>query len=629
MQGQNQDTNNNPKPQGSQGSNQNLNKQESNDSGSQKPNQNLAPKPGYNPNMRPPPQGFPPGYPPQGYYNPAQGQAYPQQGYPPQHGGQPQRHPGQPIPGQDQFPQQYGYPPQNPNYYPGYPPQYGPPQGYPGMGHQPYPPYGGYPPGYGPQGYPHPGMNPAFGGPGPKLPPGAKPIPRGNPELQPGQVHLGQGAQTPKEQPVSQQQINSQKKLPEPSASKPVANQNNQPGQPKPALNTNTGNTVVNTQQTKPQPNKNNVATPIPVNPNPNQNQNQAQKPRDQPKAQAPKNPVKRSSSQQDPEVDDEGFPIPRKLPEFLEGALTGNAITPAQEKILNKFHTLDRGTYFIDQNQKTLHFMIQSNLDFVGWVDDYMINGYILNGLIVKVKTLTTNVYLFIEPEHEIYKKYVSEENGKLRWSDSITNEMQIISITKIEKVEVYDNVDDSFEGFICYIITEDSQLAMDVWPVHLQGWIELRSLLILFEPTSIRKIYLDSLQNELESPESNEFNGKRISCIINPDLPGETIKFSKRMTYALEKKCIVGSLSCQFGIYTLMAEQANHMQQFADIVEKALDIAEELGAYVMITNLRRTFDYDGKTVLYLPSDPTLKILRYDRTLTFSTKCKKSISLN
>lgn len=47
------------------------------------------------------------------------------------------------------------------------------------------------------------------------------------------------------------------------------------------------------------------------------------------------------------------------------------------------------------------------------------------------------------------------------------------------------------------------------------------------------------------------------------------------------------------------------------------------------MVTNLRRTFDYDGKTVLYLPNDPTLKILRYDGTITFSTKSKKSISLN
>lgn len=350
--------------------------------------------------------------------------------------------------------------------------------------------------------------------------------------------------------------------------------------------------------------------------------------PRDIP--QGPRGPIyPPEQAQKDSEVDDQGFPIPRKNPEFLPGAQISSRLDPEQEKFLKKFNTLDRGTYFIDQNNKTLHFLIQGNLDLVGWVDDYVINGYILNGLIIKVKTLTSNVYIFIEPEHDIYKNYIVEESGKLRWSEQITNELQILSITHTEKVEVYDNNDESFEGFICFIITEDSELAKDAWTVNLQNWIQMKGILVQFEPTSIRKIFLDSLLENLDKPESTEFNGKRIACIINPDLPGDTVKFSKRITCAFEKKCIVGSISTQYGIYTLMAEQVTHMQQFSELVEKALDIAEELGAYVMVTNLRRTFDYDGKTVLYLPNDPTLKILRYDGTITFSAKCKKSISLN
>ena len=90
-----------------------------------------------------------------------------------------------------------------------------------------------------------------------------------------------------------------------------------------------------------------------------------------------------------------------------------------------------------------------------------------------------------------------------------------------------------------------------------------------------------------------------------------------------------MVGSICTQYGKYTLMAESAQDMKRFSVLVEKALDMAEELGAFVMITNLRRTFDYDGKTVLYLPNDPTLKILRYDDTISFSNKSKKSIALN
>lgn len=140
--------------------------------------------------------------------------------------------------------------------------------------------------------------------------------------------------------------------------------------------------------------------------------------PRDIP--QGPRGPIyPPEQAQKDSEVDDQGFPIPRKNPEFLPGAQISSRLDPEQEKFLKKFNTLDRGTYFIDQNNKTLHFLIQGNLDLVGWVDDYVINGYILNGLIIKVKTLTSNVYIFIEPEHDIYKNYIVEESGKLRWSE------------------------------------------------------------------------------------------------------------------------------------------------------------------------------------------------------------------
>jgi hypothetical protein len=304
--------------------------------------------------------------------------------------------------------------------------------------------------------------------------------------------------------------------------------------------------------------------------------------------------------------------------------------LTPAQESILKKYNTLDRGTYYMDQKNKTLHFLVEGSHDIIGWHDEYLINGYLLHGLILKVNTLTSRIFLFIETEHEIYKNYITNHmNGRLSWSGQLTNELQIISITNTEKVEVYDNFEEGFEGFIAYICTEESKLATNVWPVNLQGWIDLQRNLVLYEPTSIRKIYLDNLYNWLEKPESSEFNGKRIACIINQDVPGQTIKYSKRLTFALEKKCVVGSISTQYGIYTLMAEQVQDMKKFSELVEKALDIAEELGAYVMITNLRRTFDYDGKTVLYLPNDPTLKILTYEGTITFSQKSKKSLALN
>ena len=74
---------------------------------------------------------------------------------------------------------------------------------------------------------------------------------------------------------------------------------------------------------------------------------------------------------------------------------------------------------------------------------------------------TLTSRIFLFVETEHEIFKNYIKVENGIYKWSEKLTNELQIISITNTEKVEVYDNSEDGFEGFICFIITEESELA------------------------------------------------------------------------------------------------------------------------------------------------------------------------
>jgi hypothetical protein len=46
------------------------------------------------------------------------------------------------------------------------------------------------------------------------------------------------------------------------------------------------------------------------------------------------------------------------------------------------------------------------------------------------------------------------------------------------------------------------------------------------------------------------------------------------------------------------------------------------------MVTNLRRTFDFEGKTVLQLPNDPTIKLLRHKSPIVFYALPKKSTAL-
>ena len=205
----------------------------------------------------------------------------------------------------------------------------------------------------------------------------------------------------------------------------------------------------------------------------------------------------------------------------------------------------------------------------------------------------------------------------------------VQICTVTNIEKVEVFDNDEDGFEGFVCYTVCEDSAVEFGHQPEDNEDWQYVQELILLYEPTSIRKIYLDVVYNSIYKPESKSFGGKRIAAIINPHVPGETLLYGKKITPTLDKKGIVGTLWIQNGRYTLVSETLEDMERLHRLIDLALDIAEELNAYVMITNLRRTFDYVGKTVLYINSDPTLKLIRSSNPISFANKLKMSENLS
>lgn len=298
--------------------------------------------------------------------------------------------------------------------------------------------------------------------------------------------------------------------------------------------------------------------------------------------------------------------------------------------KTMAKFNTLDRGTYFVREENKCAHFMNSGRDDILGWKDTYVINGYLLHGVIIKILTLTSRIFLFVENLHSIYKKFIKiDEDGEtVSWTDQMPDSQQIVTIKSIEKVEVLDNDEEGFEGFVCYTICEDSTMEFNSKPSNIADWKYVQQLILMYEPTSIRKIYLDVVYNSIYKPESKGFGGKRIAAIVNPHVPGETIQYSEKIVTALEKQCVVGTIWIQNGRYTLIAETAENMERLIKLVDLALEIAEELNAYVMITNLRRTFDYSGKTILYINSDPTLKLIRSSNQIPFASKIKKSENL-
>lgn len=307
-------------------------------------------------------------------------------------------------------------------------------------------------------------------------------------------------------------------------------------------------------------------------------------------------------------------------------------SLSAQSEITMKRFNTLDRGTYFIDQANKSVNFIVDSESDILGWFDDYLINGYLLYGVVLKVTTLTSRIYLFIEKEHEIFQNHIHFEGDKVvRWKNlPKPEELHIITINSVEKVEIYDNSEDGFEGFVCYTVNEDSSLTFTNDSKSLQDWITLQRTFLLFEPTSIKKIFLDVLHNWLHQPESTKFQGKSVAAIVNPKIPGNAIQFSNGMKYIqnLEGEYCVGIIALQYGRYTLLSQTKENMENFSRLVEKILDIAEELDGYVMITNLRRQYDtsQQQKTILILPTDPTLKIVRYEGTMNFD-KTKDKLS--
>lgn len=362
---------------------------------------------------------------------------------------------------------------------------------------------------------------------------------------------------------------------------------------------------------------------PGPKNPQGNQQPGNKKQQRNQQQAQQP--PQQQQAPPMTP-TQQSGTPSVTQAPPQPE-----NSLNSQSEIVMKKFNTLDRGTYFIDQNNKTINFVIDGEDDFLGWHDDYLINGYLLYGVVIKVTTLTSRVYLFIEKEHEIYQNFLKIEGDKIKWKNLPNpKEFQIATVSSVEKVEIYDNSEDGFEGFVCYTVNEESQLTFSNDSKAIQDWVSLQRTLLLFEPTSIKRIFLDVLHNFLHQPESTKFQGKSVAAIINPKVPGETVQFSTtpKLVQCLDGEFFVGVIALQYGKYTLLSQTKDNMENFARLVEKILDIAEELDGYVMITNLKRQYDssQQHKTILILPNDPTLKIVRYEGTMNFE-KTKDKLS--
>lgn len=91
--------------------------------------------------------------------------------------------------------------------------------------------------------------------------------------------------------------------------------------------------------------------------------------------------------------------------------------------RAMAKFNTLDRGTYFINETNKYAHFLVLGRSDLLGWYDTFIINGYLLQGVVIKITTLTSRIFVFIEEVNELFKKYIKigEDGETAKWSEEM----------------------------------------------------------------------------------------------------------------------------------------------------------------------------------------------------------------
>lgn len=311
------------------------------------------------------------------------------------------------------------------------------------------------------------------------------------------------------------------------------------------------------------------------------------------------------------------------------------------KNKLLRKFDTLDRGTYFKKKDAKMVHFLQLSNM-MVGWYDSFLINGVFFEGFLTKVPTPTSNVYLFFDPSLKLTKWHLTKHSdNRVTMSFEDTNPSlqgwpKVISVSNVVKGEVFDNGEEGFQGLICYIVTTDSAIRVRRGKRLISAWSQVEQYAQRYEPTSVRNIYVETLSELLPSPDDIDEG-----CFLEALLFSASAKEASEVQLvtshdeeieALGIVCSVGSIMLSDGEYTLLAENQYKLEAFIESIKNMCKIARELNALIAISNLGKVNDFEGQTVLCLPEDPIIRLYTLKDSLLnkipYSKKDRQSKSL-
>ena len=74
---------------------------------------------------------------------------------------------------------------------------------------------------------------------------------------------------------------------------------------------------------------------------------------------------------------------------------------------------------------------------------------------------------------------------------------------------------------------------------------------------------------------------------------------------------ECFVASIATQFGVYTLLVETKERLDNFERELKMALEISRELEVELSVFNFGKVEDESGNSLLCLPNDVIFKLYK------------------
>lgn len=285
----------------------------------------------------------------------------------------------------------------------------------------------------------------------------------------------------------------------------------------------------------------------------------------------------------------------------------------------LEDFKNLTEGLYFKDESFPSISFLIHPKQQPKAWLDDYIINGYLVTGIMLSVPSLSSVVYVFIDRSHEIYHRYFRTKEGVVSWRNlsQIKNAPCIGILSCVERVELFDNTIEGFQGRCCFMAMSNCHLSFTNDSKTVKDWMEYQMVRLLYEPGMIQNVFIPNI-SKITTPEDPLCKPTCVPVYFNPKTGELPVRFSHKLAHVeiLEGDYCVGVIELLHGKYTMISHTRHIFFTVLRLAERALEGSEELGVYVCLHNARRFFIEDDKhgqvCVLIAPFEPLISLVRF-----------------